>query len=69
MFHEVPDPESTLDQIVASLRPGGRFLLIEPRLHVPKAEFRRIVGIAEDKGLHPLTPPRSRMSRTALLGK
>jgi ubiquinone/menaquinone biosynthesis C-methylase UbiE len=51
MVHEVPDQESLLRQIGRALKPGGRFLLVEPKGHVRQAAFDRTVGLAEKTGL------------------
>lgn len=41
--HEVPDRSSFFSQISAFLKPGGKLLLAEPKLHVSKSEFEAIV--------------------------
>ncbi len=56
MVHEVPDQESLLQQICRALKPGGRFLLAEPKGHVRQAAFDRTVDIAEKTGLTKVKP-------------
>ena len=51
MVHEVPDTSAFLEQICALLKPGGRFLLVEPKFHVSAAEFAAISSRALDAGL------------------
>jgi len=67
MIHEVPDQESMLGQIHGSLKPGGRFLLVEPRGHVTKEAFYRTVGLAERAGFTTLREPRISFSRAVLM--
>lgn len=63
MVHEVPDREAFFRQIVAKLKPGGRVLAAEPRLHVSEAGFREMVRAAEAAGLRPAGPLPVRLSR------
>jgi SAM-dependent methyltransferase len=67
MIHEVPDQEATLGQIAAALKPGGRFLLVEPKGHVTKTAFTRTVGIAEQAGFTKSAGPEVMFSRAVLL--
>ena len=69
MVHEVPDQEAMLIQIHASLRPGGRFLLVEPKGHVSSAAFVRTVAIAEKIGFTKPTERRIAFSRGMLLDR
>lgn len=50
MIHEAPDQENLLDQIHLSLKPGGRFLLVEPKGHVKEDAFAQTVGVARSAG-------------------
>ncbi len=51
MVHEVPDKPSLFRQLRAVLKPGGRFLLVEPKLfHVSRGEFMTTLEIAEREG-------------------
>jgi ubiquinone/menaquinone biosynthesis C-methylase UbiE len=49
--HEVPDRGSFFSQIGSFLKPGGKLLLAEPKLHVSKSEFTAIVADAVASGL------------------
>ena len=40
MLHEVPDQDRFLNEVAALLKPGGRFLLVEPRGHVSAGRLR-----------------------------
>jgi ubiquinone/menaquinone biosynthesis C-methylase UbiE len=67
MVHEVPDQGSLLQQIRAALKPGGRFLLVEPKVHVRPAAFVRTVSLAEKTGLTKVKPLNVFFSRAVLM--
>jgi 2-polyprenyl-3-methyl-5-hydroxy-6-metoxy-1,4-benzoquinol methylase len=67
MVHETPDRAAFLRQIRAALRPGGRLLVAEPRLHVGAADFERTLDLARAAGLTVRPGPRIRISRSAVL--
>ncbi len=67
MVHEAPDPDQLLAQIVDTLRPGGQFLIVEPRVHVREQDFEQILQLARQRNLVEIERPRIRMSRAALL--
>ena len=46
VLHEVPDPARTLQQTVATLRVGGRLLLVEPKGHCSPELFAEEIRIA-----------------------
>lgn len=64
MVHEVDDRETFLREIHDALRPGGRMLIAEPRIHVSKANFERTAGIAWNIGFHVTPGPSIFFSRT-----
>lgn len=68
MAHEVPVPERLFAEIGAALRPDGRLLLVEPKLHVPGPTFAALIGLAEGAGFVRQGEPRIRHSRAAVLG-
>lgn len=69
MVHEVIDQERLLRQISAILKPNGHLLIIEPPLHVSRAEFNETIRIAQEAGLSPLESPKVFLSKTMLLKK
>ena len=69
MVHEVPDVARFLGEVSGALRPGGRFLLVEPRGHVSPSAFAATVSLAEAAGLRRVGAPRVRLSRTTLFAK
>lgn len=67
LVHEVPDVARCLSQVRTMLAPGGRCLLVEPKLHVSAPAFARTVALAEAAGLRPGAAPRVALSRSVLL--
>jgi predicted methyltransferase len=66
MLHEVPDSAGFLRQAHDSLKPGGSFLLVEPRGHVTKADFAATVAVAENAGFTVVARSRVGFSRAVL---
>jgi ubiquinone/menaquinone biosynthesis C-methylase UbiE len=70
MVHEVPDTKRLLSQIYACLKPSGRFLIAEPRLHVPAGTFQQMLEIAADVGFRQSAEqPQVRRCRAVVLVK
>jgi ubiquinone/menaquinone biosynthesis C-methylase UbiE len=67
MLHEVPDQARFLAEVRAGLKPGGRLLVAEPRIHVGSAAFERSVEIARSIGLAPIARPAVALSRAVIL--
>jgi ubiquinone/menaquinone biosynthesis C-methylase UbiE len=68
MVHEVPDQRALFNQLRGILRPGGVFLLVEPKLfHVSRSEFQATLGVAQEAGFTIASGPRLRVSRSAVL--
>lgn len=64
--HEVADRGRFFGQIRGMLKPGGRYLLAEPKFHVKQERFESIVIDAESAGLKRVSEPVIASSRTAL---
>jgi ubiquinone/menaquinone biosynthesis C-methylase UbiE len=69
MVHEVADREGFLREIRDALRPGGKFLVAEPRIHVSRSNFERTLAIARDLGFEVEPGPRISLSRSVVLAK
>jgi len=67
MLHEVPDRERLLREVGALLEPQGRFLLVEPILHVSRAAFRNTLEAAWRVGWAPVESRSVRISQAVLL--
>ncbi len=69
MVHETPDRGRFLGQVAGLLKPEGRFLLVEPGLHVRKRAFDITVGEAKTAGLRLIGAPKIALSRSALFAR
>ena len=69
MLHEVPDARRFLGQVCACLKPGGKFLVVEPLFHVSKEAFQGTLETAEASGLEVIDRPRVSLSMAALCRK
>jgi len=60
----VKDPGAFLAEVRSALRPGGRLLVVEPKLHVSQQLFEYITRQATDAGLAVTPGPQVRLSRS-----
>jgi ubiquinone/menaquinone biosynthesis C-methylase UbiE len=67
MVHEVTDKVGFLREVALLLKPQGRFLIVEPKLHVSKSSFEETIEVAESTGLRLISRPKVLFSRAALL--
>lgn len=69
MLHEVPDKDRLLREIAASMKPGARFLLVEPKWHVSRESFDYSLQLAEAAGLARVEDRPVALSMATLLTK
>jgi ubiquinone/menaquinone biosynthesis C-methylase UbiE len=69
VVHEVPDASGFFSEIYETMKPAGRFLVIEPKGHVSEKHFEKIVSAAEQKGFRIIERPQIGRSHAVLLGK
>lgn len=67
MAHEVPDQPRLFREIRDLLRPGGRLLLVEPKIHVSRADYDRTLTFCAGAGFVPDASPAVALSRASLL--
>jgi SAM-dependent methyltransferase len=67
MVHEVPDSGRLFEELRATLAPGGRVLVVEPRGHVKAADFEASLDAAARAGLRRAPGPEVWRSFTAVL--
>ena len=67
MIHEVPDQRRLLGEIQASLKPSGKLLVAEPKIHVPGKAFGKTVALASEVGLKVIEEPKVRWCRAVVL--
>lgn len=66
MVHETPDAPAFLQRLAATLKPGGKFLLAEPRFHVSSEEFEKTIAAASRAGFLLSERSRTRTQHLAL---
>jgi ubiquinone/menaquinone biosynthesis C-methylase UbiE len=69
MIHEVRDKPRFFKEILAALKPDGRLLLAEPKVHVAQKSFARTTESCEAAGFRLLNEPSISLSRALLMGK
>ena len=66
MVHEHPHPQALIEELTDIVKPGGSFLLVEPKFHVSSEDFDSILDFTRQAGFFPKAVPRIRMSRAVL---
>jgi ubiquinone/menaquinone biosynthesis C-methylase UbiE len=69
MVHEVRNKKSFFEEVAALLKPGARFLLAEPRIHVAESYFRELADTASESGLKPCSEEKVSLSRAMVFIK
>ena len=69
MVHEVPDQERFMTQVADNLSVGGRFMMVEPPVHVSIKSFQKSIACAETSGLVLENRYQIFFGRTAVLKK
>lgn len=69
MVHETPDPKAFFRHLAQCLAPEGRLLVVEPKGHVSRSAFDRMLGDAATAGLSEFGRPRIRFSRAVVFGR
>jgi len=69
MVHETPHIENFVAEIFFLVKPGGKYLLAEPKGHVSPALFQRITATAVQAGFHIIDHPRIALSHAAWFQK
>jgi ubiquinone/menaquinone biosynthesis C-methylase UbiE len=67
MLHEVRDQDRLFRELLGILKPAGRVLVVEPRLHVTAERFERSLIAADSAGFAVADRPRVALSRAAVL--
>jgi ubiquinone/menaquinone biosynthesis C-methylase UbiE len=69
MVHEVPNKARFFAQLYSLLKKGGKFLMVEPKIHVTKAKFAQTVHLALKAGFTLGYSPNISLSKSALFIK
>jgi ubiquinone/menaquinone biosynthesis C-methylase UbiE len=67
MVHEVQQRREFLQEIYGLVKPGGKFLIVEPMIHVSGADFERTVALSQKIGFKTGGKPQVAASRAILL--
>jgi ubiquinone/menaquinone biosynthesis C-methylase UbiE len=67
MVHEVRQRQEFLQELYSLVKPGGKFLIVEPLIHVSGADFERTVALSQKIGFIEADRPRVAVSRAILL--
>lgn len=68
-LHETPEPADTLADFFNQLKPGGRFLLMEPRGHMKPGQFEAEADLAKAAGFIEMERPAVRGEMCILFDK
>lgn len=66
MFHEMPNHETVLNNLKTLLKPNGKILISEPKIHVPKNDFERTKTLVKQMKFTILDEPKIFFSRSIL---
>jgi ubiquinone/menaquinone biosynthesis C-methylase UbiE len=66
MVHEVPDRNAFLKEIHELLKPGGKYLVVEPVFHISEAAFEDTIIYVRGAGFKALYYPKIPLGRAAL---
>ncbi len=69
MVHEVPDAGRLFCEVFQSLKPGGRYLIVEPVFHVEESAFATMLEAVQRVGFVVREQPSLPLSRSILLEK
>jgi ubiquinone/menaquinone biosynthesis C-methylase UbiE len=69
MVHEVRNRKPFLQEIYAGLKPGGIFLIVEPKIHVSNEDFSRTIMLCKEIGFSVFAQPKVPVSRAIVFSK
>jgi ubiquinone/menaquinone biosynthesis C-methylase UbiE len=67
MIHETPNPAAFLEEVKPLLKEGGKFLVVEPKMHVNREKYEEMINQAKDAGFRVLDTPAKKGGRSVLL--
>lgn len=66
MVHETPNPAAFLEEVKLLLNKGGKFLVVEPKMHVNLEMVEEMIVMAEKAGFRVLDTPKKKGGRSVL---
>jgi len=67
MIHEVPEKDKLFKELKSILKPNGKILIVEPKIHVTKKAFNKMIDSLKSIGFEINNAPKVFFSRTILL--
>ena len=67
VIHEAPDSHRFFSEIYETIKPNGRFLVVEPKGHISEKDFRITLSVAEQSDFTVIESPQIARSRAVLL--
>ncbi|MCP5103217.1 MAG: class I SAM-dependent methyltransferase [bacterium] len=67
MLHETPSPAAFLEEVKGLLKEGGKFLVVEPRMHVNREMYEEMISRAKEAGFNVMGTPQKKGGRSVLL--
>lgn len=67
MFHEMPNPEAVLQNLKSLLKKDGKILIVEPKIHVPAADFKATKALILQSGFSIIEEPKIFFSRAVVI--
>jgi len=64
VLHELPDQKTFFEEVKSILKPGGRFLIVEPKYHVTEKEFEVLINDLISSGFKIIKRPKILFSRS-----
>ena len=68
MVHETPDTAAFFRQARPLLQEDGQLLVVEPKMHVTRRNFDKMVAVATDNGFQAVSFPLKKGGHSVLLG-
>ncbi|MDP8228904.1 MAG: class I SAM-dependent methyltransferase [Candidatus Electryoneaceae bacterium] len=66
MVHETPSAKELFNDVHSILKPGGKFFIAEPKMHVSVKIVQDYINVAKEVGLRLVDEPRIRLSRAVV---
>jgi ubiquinone/menaquinone biosynthesis C-methylase UbiE len=67
MIHEVTDHERLFSELKDLLKPGGKILVVEPKIHVTGRAFEKMLSVIKMTGFEIAAGPKAFFSRSLVL--
>jgi ubiquinone/menaquinone biosynthesis C-methylase UbiE len=69
MIHEIPEKDTLFYELAEIMAPKGTILIVEPPIHVSRADFNKTLEVARNAGFALSQGPKVFFSKTAILKK